>query len=69
MLTPGGAWLAAGAAELDEVVLELVVASAIAAPPIAAAATAAPVTRIDLRFGMSLLRVGCEDEVDRGSTP
>jgi hypothetical protein len=57
MLMPGGACgaVAVAVAELDEVVVELVVASAMAAPPMAAAATAAPVTSIDLTFGMSLL--------------
>jgi hypothetical protein len=40
--------------EVDDEPDELA-ASAIAPPPIAAAATAAPVTSMDLSFGMSLL--------------
>ena len=54
MLEARGA-CAAGAVELEDDVDVELAALAIAAPPTAAAATAAPVTSIDLMFLMSLL--------------
>jgi hypothetical protein len=51
----GGACEAAGAVAGVDGVPEDVAALAIAPPPIAPAVTAAPVTRRDLMFGMSLL--------------
>jgi hypothetical protein len=55
MFELGGACVAAGAAELVDELVDDVAASAIAAPPTTPAATAAPVTRMDLMFLMSLL--------------
>lgn len=60
---------------VPELVLVLVLgdeddaADAIAAPPMAAAATAAPVTSIDLRFIQSLLGVGCEGRLGSSGPP
>jgi hypothetical protein len=44
--------------ELDDEPVDEVAAFAMAAPPTAAAPTAAPVTSLDLRFPMALLRFG-----------
>jgi hypothetical protein len=55
MLDAGGACVADGAVELDDELVDDVAAFAIALPPIAAAATAAPMTMMDLRFLMCLL--------------
>jgi hypothetical protein len=56
MFDLGGACVTGGAVEVVDGFVEEVAASAIAAPPTAPAATAAPATRMDLTFGMSLLR-------------